>query len=237
MVRYCLFGLFLIFYSLSGYCEPFRIAIIQNTPDQQVAAQVLKVIYRQLNIPVAFVELPGKRALAESSSGKLDAEAQRIYQIGEIYPSLIRVPTPFMSWEVTAFSKKYPFTMAGWSSLKGYDVAMVRGMKYAEIGLRQAGVNNVVTLDDVGEMMKILQADRVDFAISSRFNGLIQLKALEIDAIHPLSPQLSQLQLYHYLHIKHRALVPKLDAVIQSMQETGELKQLQEKIIRELLAQ
>ncbi|WP_281560950.1 transporter substrate-binding domain-containing protein [Thalassomonas sp. RHCl1] len=209
--------------------------MIQNTPDQKVAAQVLKVIYQRLGIAVTFVELPGKRALVESSSGQLDAEAQRIYRIGELYPDLLRVPTSYMTWGVSVFSKKHNFKLTGWLSLKGYTVAMVRGMKYAEIGLRDAQVDNVVTLDDVGEMMKILAANRVDFAIASSFNGALQLKVLGIEDIGPLSPELSQLKLYHYLHKKHRQLLSKIDAVIKSMKRTGELKKLQQKFINELL--
>ncbi|WDE02693.1 hypothetical protein [Thalassomonas actiniarum] len=95
-----------LFFILSpAYGEKFKIALSQNTPDQKVAAQVPKVIYQRLGIAVVFVELPGKRALVESSSGNLDAEAQRIYRIGELYPDLLRVPTSYMTWGVSAFSK------------------------------------------------------------------------------------------------------------------------------------
>ncbi|WDE02694.1 hypothetical protein [Thalassomonas actiniarum] len=65
-------------------------------------------------------------------------------------------------------------------------------MKYAEIGLRDTQVDNVVTVDDLGERIKILAANRADFAIASSFNGVLQLKVLGIEDIQPLSPQLNQ---------------------------------------------
>ena len=93
---------------------------------------------------------------------------------------------------------------------------MVRGMKYAEIGLKNAGVEHIAIMTDSGKMMKMLNDGFVDFAISSRFNGKLQLKKLGLDSIHPLSPHLVEMKLYHYVHVKHQSLIPQLDAVIQS---------------------
>lgn len=235
MRKLYIFGMFLLFYAATTLASSFEIALIHNTPDQKVAAKILKVIYKKLDIAVVFVELPGKRALAESSKGALDGEAQRIYEIGEVYPSLVRVPTSFISWEIAAFSKKHDFKITGWSSLKNYNISIVRGMKYAEMGLKEAGVEKVGILSDVGEMMSMLHLDFIDFAISSRFNGMVQLKRLGLDSIRPNSPNLSKLKLYHYLHIKHIELIPRIDAVIKSMKNAGELTILKEKFQRELL--
>ena len=236
MIKLVAFLIFSLFLSIKSISAPLEIAIIHNTPDQKVAAEILTVIYQELDISVVFIELPGKRALAQSSKGKLDGEAQRIYEIGEIYTDLIRVPTSFITWGVAAFSKPIDFEITSWRSLKGYKVTMVRGMKYAEIGLRDAGVDKVGILSDVGEMMAMLQLDFVDFAISSHFNGLVQLKRLKLNAIKPNQPNLDNLKLYHYLHIKHKKLVPQLDAVIRSMKNNGELIKLKEKFKQELLS-
>ncbi len=114
-------------------------------------------------------------------------------------------------------------------------VAMVRGMKYAEIGLKAAGVEKVGILSDVGEMMSMLQLDFIDFAISSRFNGMVQIKLLGMDSIKPNSSSLDKLKLYHYLHIKHKHLVPEIDTVIKSMKKSGELNKLKKQFQQDLL--
>lgn len=71
--------------------------------------------------------------------------------------------------------------------------------------------------------------------ITARINGLLQLKRLNLKSIVPLSPPLSKMLVYHYLHKKHSALVPKIDRVFKSMKEKGELADLRKKVIDDML--
>ena len=84
-------------------------------------------------------------------------------------------------------------------------------------------------------LMQILHRDRVDFVITARINGLLQLKNLNLDSIYPLSPPLRRELVYHYLHEKHKALVPRIDSVFKRMKQSGELEGLREKFLKELL--
>jgi hypothetical protein len=79
---------------------------IVDTPDQAIGAVIVKAAYEKLGIPVKFAILPGKRALAESSEGRADGEVHRIFEIGDVYPTLLRVPTPINYIEPSVFSKK-----------------------------------------------------------------------------------------------------------------------------------
>ncbi len=71
-----------------------RFTQIKDTPDQMVGAEIIKVAYSRIGISVETFELPGSRALKESSEGRADGEIHRIFEVGEAYPTLIRVPTP-----------------------------------------------------------------------------------------------------------------------------------------------
>ncbi len=71
------------FYHINGF-ELFR----------GIGAEILKVAYGKIGIPIEMAVMPGKRALKESSKVKADGEVHRIFKIGEVYPTLIRVPTP-----------------------------------------------------------------------------------------------------------------------------------------------
>ncbi len=84
-------------------------------------------------------------------------------------------------------------------------------------------------------MIQVLDLNRVDVVVTARFNGLYQLRELGIDSISILSPSLDRILLYHYLHKNHKDLVPKVDRVIKTMKERGEVESLREKIISELL--
>ncbi len=74
----------LIFTEIS-YAEPTLIFTqIKDTPDQMIGAEILKVAYGKIGIPIEMAVMPGKRALKESSKGKADGEVHRIFKIGEL---------------------------------------------------------------------------------------------------------------------------------------------------------
>ena len=213
--------------------EPLKFAQIIDTPDQVIGAKILMIAYERLAIPIEIFQMPGKRALRESSAGRIDGEVHRILSIGREYPTLIRVPTPINYIEPTVFSKNERFVVTECLDLKNFRVGIVRGVKHAEACTQ--GMKHVQIVGDSNLLMRILDKDRVDLAITAKINGLLQLKKLKINYIYPISPPLSQNPVYHYLNEKHRDLVPRIDKVFQEMQETGELEKLREKFFKELL--
>ena len=230
-------GLFVIcltlFCTTSHSEEPLRFAQIVDTPDQVIGAEILEVAYKRLGIPIKIVQMPGRRALRESSEGRIDGEIHRILSIGNDYPTLIRVPTPINYIEPTVFSKNERFAVTGCPDLKDYRIGIVRGVRHAEACTR--GMKHVQIVGHSNLLMQILDKGRVDIVITARINGLLQLKKLNLDSIYPLSPPLSRRLVYHYLHKKHKALVPKIDRVFKEMQESGELERLREEYFKKLL--
>lgn len=214
---------------------PLAIAIIKNTPDQTATTALLTAIYAEAGLSVEFIPLPGKRALIESSSGRVDGEAQRIFEIGVEYPSLVRVPTSFISWQFTAFSKQPNAVFDSWHSLKDQNVAMVRGIKYAELGLESAKVKNVSVVSDLVEMLSFLEAGFVDVAISSEFNGRLQIARRGYKNIHIHTPPIGELKLFHYLHQKNAKHVPKLNQAIIKLKQQGQLAVIRQQMVEELM--
>jgi ABC-type amino acid transport substrate-binding protein len=189
--------------------------------------------------------LPGKRALAESSEGRADGEVHRIFEIGDVYPTLLRVPTPINYIEPSVFSKKHDFEVTNCVALQGYRIGIVRGVKHSQLCTQ--GMENVFVGDDLTGVLRMLNAGRVDLLITARIagrvdllitariNGLLMAKELGLDAIKPLSPPLSRFWVYHYLHERHKDLVPTINAVFKAMQESGELETLREQAAQQLL--
>src|SRR5260221_10326738 len=64
-----------------------RLARIENIPDQFVGGEILKAVYQRLGIAVEFIDLPAKRALVESSQGRVDGEVHRILAVQSEFPS------------------------------------------------------------------------------------------------------------------------------------------------------
>jgi len=44
-------------------------------------------------------------------------------------------------------------------------------------------------------------------------------------------------EIYHFLHEKHRDLIPKVEQVLSEMQSSGELERLRKQIVENYLAQ
>ena len=231
----CIFGLVLtlLWIGVSGAQGPLTFTQIVGTPDQAIGAVIVKAAYEKLGIPVKFAISPGKRALAESSAGRADGEVHRIFEIGDEYPTLLRVPTPINYIEPSVFSKTHDFEVTDCAALQGYRIGIVRGVKHSELCTQDK--EKVFVGDDLTGLMRMLNAGRVDLLITARINGLLMAKELGLDAIKPLSPPLSRLWVYHYLHERHKDLVPTIDAVFKAMQASGELEALREQAVQQLL--
>ncbi|MEH6347573.1 MAG: transporter substrate-binding domain-containing protein [Bermanella sp.] len=221
--------------AFAGYstAQTIRIAKLENTPDHILGGMLLEAIYKKANTPLKLVVIPSARALIQSSRGKVDGELQRIYALADSYPTLLRVPTPFTFFEPAAFTKNKLINIDGWASLQGYKVGMVRGMKFAEIGLK--GNTNIHTVTGSHQLFTMLKLGRIDIAISARFNGLYQRSKLKLNSIQLLEPALDRHDLYHYLHMRHQKLVPIIDATIQAMVKNGELQRLRKQFYKEIL--
>jgi hypothetical protein len=215
--------------------EPLKFAQIANTPDQMVGAEILKVVYAKLGMPIEIVAVSGKRALIESSEGRLDGEVHRIVEIDSIYPSLLKIPTAINHIEATVFSKNIDYLPVGCASLEGKLIGIVRGVIYAELCTK--GLNKMAIFPDSVSLMKSLDKNIVDYVMTARFNGLVQLKKLGINSIIALKPALSKKPLFHYIHKKHAVLIPKIDSIIMAMAKSGELNLIRQKQMRIIMEQ
>jgi polar amino acid transport system substrate-binding protein len=227
---------------LLGLCStafaqsPLRIARIENIPDQFVGGEILKVVYSRLNIPIELVDLPAKRALVESSEGRLDGEVHRNIKVQTQYPTLVMIQPALNYIEPSVFSRKERFEVKGWNSIKAYNIGIVRGVGTSEDGTK--GMKSVQAVNTLDQLMLMLAEGRVEVAVSDSFSGLAVLKKLGLeDRIRLLTPPLQKNEIYHFLHEKHRDLIPKVEQVLREMQASGELERLRKQIIERYLAQ
>lgn len=215
---------------------PLRFARIENIPDQFVGGEILKVVYGRLNIPIELVDMPAMRALLESSNGRLDGEVHRNIHVQEQYPSLVMLRPAINYIEPSVFSKNFRISVHGWSSIKDYRIGIVRGVGTSEDGTR--GMQRVQTVTSMEQLMQLLAADRIDVAVSDAFSGLVVVKELGLgEQIKVLEPPLQRSDIYHFLHEKHRDLVPKVERALREMQSSGELEALRRQMVDRYLAQ
>lgn len=229
-----LFIVFLFGISAQVWCKDIYKISKMDSPDHQLIMVSVEKAYAALGIKVEFVEYPGRRALAESAKGDVDAELSRIVEVGKAYPTLIQVPTPIFWFDVTVFSKQKKFKPKAWSSLQNLRVGIMRGMIFAERGTQ--GFPSVLAVENPTSLFKMLDTNRIDVAVFSDLNGKFLIKKYGFKDIFALSPPLERIEAYHYVHQKHRDLVPKLDAEFKKMKNSGELETLRNNFMKSILA-
>lgn len=211
--------------------KTMKIAVM-DIPDHILIRRIIEKAYKELDIKVEFVELPGKRALAESSSGHLDGELSRIYDVGLEYPSLVRVPTPMYWFTPVAYSHLDKLDLKGSDSLKKYRIGIMIGMYYTEQAANEFG--KVTLIDDLQRLYQLLNRGRIDIVLDSDINGRYYMKKNGYKNVHPITPKLSRINAYHYVHEKHKTLVPKLDKVFTAMKKSGELEKMRQDFLAEI---
>lgn len=221
----------------AGAQTVLRFSRLENVPDQYVGGEILVEVYKRLGITVQFADLPAKRSLIESSEGRVDGEVQRILAVQDQYPTLVAVHPTINFIEPAAFVRKgMNPRLNGWKSLAPHSLGIVRGVGSSERGTQ--GMPAVEAVTTMEHLMQSLDAGRFEVAVNDRFSGLLVIRRLGLESkLQPVEPPLEHIPLYHFLHERHRDLVPKVGQVIRDMQSRGELERLRHQLMEKMLAE
>lgn len=195
-----------------------------NDPAATVSELVLREAYRRLGREVAVHRLPGERALMYANSGKMDGELYRKLGLERQYPNLVIVPVPLLTFELVIFSRGTSFVVNGWDSLRPYTIGFVRGNKIAEENTKGMRVEPVPNLE---QAFSKLVKGRTDLVLSHRASGMAVVRSLKLEGITMLQPPLAAFPAYHYVNVKHAALVPELTRVLKQMQADRTIERIQ----------
>jgi polar amino acid transport system substrate-binding protein len=193
-----------------------------------IARQALK----RIGYGFISVNLPAERALRNANAGLDDGDLLRIGGLQKNYPNLIQVPEIIMEVEFSIFSKRNKLPITNWADLKTYSVAIITGWKILERNITD--VVELTKVKNVDQLFAMLQKERVDTIVYSRWVGLGYIKQHDIAGIHIIRPAIAQRAMYIYLHKKHQALVPKLAKALRAMKSDGSYKKIFEKTLAPL---
>lgn len=228
-------ALITVFFTPFGHAEEYHFASIESLFEQQVGEIVMPEIYSKLGINITITPMPGKRAQRAALYGNKDGEIMKIWNYGEENPTMIRIPTPYYQLETMAFvHKDNHIVLTSQADLSKYNLLKVRGVKHTN--MITADLRDVFDYDNTETMMQALHNSPSSIALTNTADGLYTIKKLNIDYVKALPPTLATLSLYHYVNQKHAALVPRLDIVIKTMKQSGELDKLLRKAEAEVLA-
>jgi hypothetical protein len=217
--------------------EPLRFAKVVASANQNVAFLLLQEIYKRAGIAISARNMSSKRSLAQTSRGQMDGEILRIKSVEKHYPTLIRIPTAVYHIQTQLFTAQENLSNQEindqlWISNK---FATVSGVLHSEQLVKKHNIQNVQKLVDLKQMLTFVSLGRADIGITSRLNGLRYLNQHPKCRFRILNQPLKTQALYHYLHQKHRLLVPVINSIIQEMYISGELKTLTEEFEQQVL--
>ena len=194
-----------------------------NSVDTVTSEVILREAYRRIGINLVIKKYPAERALKLANQGKVDGEVQRINGIAAKYPNLIQVHPKINFIEGVVFSKSVTFDVKGWESLRPYRIGIIRGIKFAE---RNTAGMKVLPAGNYATLFKMLDRKRFDIIVSPSLNGRYQMLQAGVKGLRELPPPIMRFDLFHYLHKKNKALLPRISKVLQSMRESGDLKKI-----------
>lgn len=193
--------------------------------------------FKRLGYNFRLISLPGERSMVNANSGVVDGEAARIASIDlNKYPNLIRAAEPIKVAKDGAYSVDTSIRINGWESLKGkeYKVGLFKGIKSVEQKLPlYVEKENIVTLTDLVQCLKMLQARRIDiFIVATLIEESAPMKSEEFKDIKRVGI-VEEKSVYPWLHKRHKDLVPRLADTLKAMKVEGTFQKLIEKAKQE----
>ncbi|MCH8623073.1 hypothetical protein [Undibacterium sp. TS12] len=196
--------------------ESLRITTFGNGgPMEKNAAIYLTDAYKKLGVKIEFVNLPGNRALQESNSGRLDGELMRKAGLSNEYPNLMQIPVALATTNTVAFALDKNIALdKGWASLREHSFSYETGTKIIEQNTQ--GFTTGFAELNIKAAFKQMLNRHVELIVIDENTGLQLVKEMGLEnTVYMLTPPVSTIPLYHYLHKKHAVLASKLEALLR----------------------
>lgn len=207
-----------------------NLSAIENEQTHEAAGEILIEAYNRLGITVSIDQFPAKRSLNEANIGNTDGDVARIPGTENKFPNLIPVPTPIIHFKGVAFTKSVKRPINTWSDLSNYRIGIIRGVRYSEINTKDM---NRILASDMTHLFLLLMKGRIQFAVAVQEAGLAEIQNNYPDSgMHIVGDPLFSSPLHHFVHKKIAHLIPKLDAVLKDMEQSGRLEEIYQSTFR-----
>lgn len=178
--------------------------------------QLLVESYNQLGISIEWLSVPGERSLKYSNEGRIDGEILRVEQALVDYPNLLKVPLPIAQGNFhlyCLFSK--PCKPDSYrSNIVGYNIQVKTSKLICDkLKLKCATFYNYLNLLDPLYQHKVDAYLAHDFELNKALN--------DKSPILFQSKTLFQVNAFHFLHKRHKDLIPIITGQIQKGQRDG----------------
>ncbi|MBU2178524.1 MAG: hypothetical protein KJ930_03740 [Gammaproteobacteria bacterium] len=219
----CMFWLFLTLplFGRANDIAPRPVMRVGTILQIQLDHPVVKLMhnaYAELGIEMQLELMPTERALRELNRGVLlDATLAATVAMEKNNPKLLRVPVVIYALEWSVFTADPALQINDWSQLNAYRVLMIQGMVAVEQRLLQNPDQQFEAALSLEQALRRLDIGRNQLAVLPKFEAEAMLNKLQLTKVRAMTPSLSKVPAYHYVHPKHRSMVEPLARVLSRL--------------------
>lgn len=207
---------------LSQAQQHLTISSMQTSIRGIIFNEILTEAYQNIGMTISIKPYPAQRGLVYANDGVTDGEAGRLETIEQQYPNLLKVPIPIFVNKTTAFTKNPTITIENWEDMRPYHITIMIGLKHTETMLQ--GFDHVESVATIQQAFKKLEAGRADIVVFALFDGMNILNELGLKEIRAQS--FEEIPSYHFIHKKHREILPAITEALKEMEQTGRLQDI-----------
>lgn len=192
------------------------------SPFSEMVKAIVVEVGRRADIRIDFKPLPLLRVLESANEGLVDGDPIRIAGVVDRFPNLVQVPTPLFHSTLRVYGLMPDLAQRTRSELRAMRIGKMRGVMNA--------IKHTTGLDTTdatagSALLEMLRAGRCDILVIEYVDFETLLKA-QPQTIYRWPHAWASEPLYTLLHRRHAALVPRLDAALQSMRRDGRMDRL-----------
>lgn len=203
---------------------PLEIGVPNDSDQAGIALAVLRRAYAMAGLELRPRELPLRRSLQMAIAGELDGELMRMPVVLDSADNLIRVGVPIVQLSYSAYMKgKTCPQRITLEELAERRVSYIRGIRAIESVLPPA---RLIAATNYAESFKQLEHDIVDRALGVELETDLALLRQQVRGICKIAEPIAHIELYHALHRRHAALVPRIEQALGALQRSGEMAKI-----------
>ena len=198
------------------------VGVDAHTKGFNIAQQLADNLGDRCNQDISLKSMPAKRADKLLEAGDLDGAWSRVIGLEKRVKNIHRIIEPIANHPYIAYSVKTDIKTAGWESLQSYKVSYQRG--WTVIANHLAADHPALSaLQNAKAAIRFLQAGRADVFISIPYimDDLLESEEFTGNQIIANQPPIDFLDLYNYLHTRHKALEQPMQQCILDMKLDG----------------
>ncbi|BDF95356.1 hypothetical protein KAN5_21940 [Pseudoalteromonas sp. KAN5] len=194
-----------------------------DTPQASYVIELMTLAYNELGYEVHIIDFNHQSALSAANNGTLDGQLGRVSTISQQYTNLHAVNFPLFEFNLVLLKNCQQCTFEQINSI-AIQVGYPAAQNYLD---EHPFMGDIIKVKSVTAQLNLLTQQKVQGVLLLDF--LLSTKHPQFDVNKFQIELLAPIQSFHFLHSRHRALIPKLEEQLHKLNENGTIRLLKAK--------